>query len=1495
MATVGQLFADLRLNTTRFASDMERSRRIAERNSRQMESAFQKVKRVTETMGLAFGALGVAQVLRNTVNAAISFESAMTGVKKTTELTTTEFAELSTGIRNMAKEIPLSVEGIAKIAESAGQLGIKKENILGFARVMADLGVTTNLTSEQAATALARLANITGMNQTEFDRLGSTIVDLGNNFATTEAEIVEMGLRIAGAGSLVGLTEDQILAFAATLSSVGIEAEAGGTAISRVFVEIEKQVATAGKDLSLFAEVAGMSTQQFSRAFVDNAAGAVAQFINGLGRMQKSGKSTSVILERLGMDNVRISDALKRTAGGGDLLTKALGMGAEAWEDNSALVREAVLRYGTAESKIQLFKNTINDLQIDLGGKLVPVLIKFTDVAGFVIRNTDQFTGALQLLLAAGIGGLLMKIPAAIVAFKSWHASMIAALVASKSLGAAVTALGGPLAIIAGAVLIFRNQIADSVIAMGEWLRLLPNVSQAQADSARETQRLAEMLESRLNIQLEQGAVSSAEFRQSLLRMMDVVGTNREAFEQLHRKLESGKITQAQYELQLKKLINTGKTAADVQNEQVAGGQKLREEQEKLVESFRKSINPSKELADKIRTLMTEFDKDLIVKAFADEIRTAALTQRELGTEIDPLIAKLNDEVLAMELAAVAARDLDEATGALLIRYKIGRDTLPDLNKLNRELAEHMRSAADVIASRTTPAVSDLIMTHEEMNRVLGVETISTIEQTRAEFEEWSRQVEKQNQVSEEWNRAWEHAMGNILSGFIGWTSDMISRGNSFAKQLLNIFLSQLLNPLLEAATSIMGGVANAIFGFLSGKGGGGFSLGNLFGVKDAGKIAAGAAGILGAGGVAMGASMAGAGAAGTLAGMSAPALPLFGAGVPGSAAIGGGAAAGGGLGLFGAMKTAGAFLATNPIGWAIMAGLGGLAFGGKIGDALTVNTFEKGSKEFSKDFAGLQIGEDSIKNFVSSLGISEDLFTQERKLFLGSPKALQDLILPIAEQTGQMDKVIQAFSQFEAFGEIHNFSDALKEAIETGNFQRFNEEFLQMAEQSERIGHMLPGLADKFTAVSVEVDKAATRSEMLKAALDDLRAAPERAAQAMTQLAEDISILSEQGASNIETWKLMGPQIQQAIQLHQDLGVEVPESVKNFIQQSEAATLAKFGMLEYAESIGFAVPEVERLALATDALAMSLGFAGDAALDAFGSGFSKMMSSIPDLHNSLSGLSGELMGFWETMEENGVPALQAQHRAWQLFGNRILDTFNNFSLLGEDIPPFLQMMIDWAVQQGLLTVTIDSTTGSMVAQRSEIDKMADSAKMARDAMKELADAERGLAVGNQAAQQARTVRQTLSGFSQGFNFEGFAAGPAGLSSTAQRLGLTRTQFNDLLGQSVIDFGAKQTALANFLLSEGMGSGLADALQMVSPFVGSFATGTDFVPRTGLALVHRGEQIIPAAIAGRGEITVNVGGVHVHGSLIHENEVNRRVELAVRESIRKGGFADLIH
>ena len=184
------------------------------------------------------------------------------------------------------------------------------------------LGDTTNLSSEEAASALAKYANITGLTADNYKRLGSAIVDLGNNFATTEADIVNFAMRIAASGKQVGFTDQQILALSTALSSVGLEAEAGGSAVSKVLTAIDKAVSTNGKTLSTWAETAGMSVSDFKRAWEKDAYSAFQKVVRGMGDAKKGGENLNVLLEELGVTNIRTSDAMKRLSSASDLFSR---------------------------------------------------------------------------------------------------------------------------------------------------------------------------------------------------------------------------------------------------------------------------------------------------------------------------------------------------------------------------------------------------------------------------------------------------------------------------------------------------------------------------------------------------------------------------------------------------------------------------------------------------------------------------------------------------------------------------------------------------------------------------------------------------------------------------------------------------------------------------------------------------------------------------------------------------------------------------------------------------------------------------------------------------------------------------------------------------------------------------------------------------------------------------------------------------------------------
>lgn len=416
--------------------------------------------------------------------ATADWETAMTGVAKTVDAPAEQLERLAQIFVGMSERIPVTAIELAKLGEEAGQLGIHLQNIPAFVETVAALRVATNL-GEEAGTSLARLANIMGTAQTEFGRMGSVIVDLGNNLATTEAEIVDMGLRIAGAGKTIGLTEAQVLGFAGALSSVGVRSEAGGTAISRVMVDIAQAVDTGSDKLQVFARVAGMSVDDFSERFRTDAAGAIQAFIAGLGRLDAQGESTFAVLEELSLADVRVRDVLLRAAGAGDLLTRSLEIGSRAWEENTALAAEADQFYDRLAATFTRLWSKAKNITAEFGNALRPAIERVTEagdkmlnIARGLVRQFAALSAetrvqiALWAGIAAAIGPVLVGLGGFVTALgfvASSAAQVVAVLGGLRAMFARVLAVMGGAALVKVGVVLGGVALAVAAIK-NNWL-----------------------------------------------------------------------------------------------------------------------------------------------------------------------------------------------------------------------------------------------------------------------------------------------------------------------------------------------------------------------------------------------------------------------------------------------------------------------------------------------------------------------------------------------------------------------------------------------------------------------------------------------------------------------------------------------------------------------------------------------------------------------------------------------------------------------------------------------------------------------------------------------------------------------------------------------------------------------------------------------------------------------------------------------------------------
>ena len=367
-----------------------------------------------QTAGTSLAAVGAGALAfsAGTGKLAMDWESAFAGVKKTVDDSTEGYAQLEGELRNLATTLPASHQEIAAVAEAAGQLGVKRDDIVGFTSTMVDLGETTNLTADEAATAIAQISNVMGTMDREgsegVERFGATLVELGNNGASTESEILDMAQRIAGAAKTVGASESDVLALSNTLASMGIRAEQGGGVATRVILKMRSAVDEGGESLETFAQVAGTSAEEFAAKFRSSPMEALDLVAQGIGRVNTEGGNVTATLKDMGIKGTEETQVMLALASAGDLLSESLRMGDEAWKSNSALAAEAEKRYETSEARIQIAWNNIKDAAIDAGGAILPVAANIAEGVGGIVGAFTDLPGPVKGAVGAiaGVGGV---------------------------------------------------------------------------------------------------------------------------------------------------------------------------------------------------------------------------------------------------------------------------------------------------------------------------------------------------------------------------------------------------------------------------------------------------------------------------------------------------------------------------------------------------------------------------------------------------------------------------------------------------------------------------------------------------------------------------------------------------------------------------------------------------------------------------------------------------------------------------------------------------------------------------------------------------------------------------------------------------------------------------------------------------------------------------------------------------------------------------------
>lgn len=441
-------------------------------------------KKLAPLSGAAAAGLGIA------VKSAKDWETAFTGVKKTVDTTEEGYERLGQGIQEMATRTASSAEDIAGVAEAAGQLGVGADDILTFTETMVQLGDTTNLSSTEAATALARFMNVTGGSQKDVGKLGSAVVELGNNFATDERSIVEMSQRLAAAGKIAGLSETDILGLAASMSSVGIQAEAGGTAMTQTLTEIDKIVSGTAKDSSkkmqTLAKISGMSANDFADAWKKNPIKAIEAFIGGLGDLDGEGESATAMLDELGMSGVRQGNMLKSLSLASGVLTKAVQTSNAAYKDNTALTNEANKRYSTFDAQLSQTKESAKAVAVEFGQVMLPVLKDLLEDIKDILSWAKGLDDETKKTIVTVAGVVAALAPVLMIGGKI--VSGVGSLI--KGIGGLNGAMNGML----GPVSLVAAGIGTVVAISSNYQKGLEEIRKAHAELTPEQQALAEKI-----------------------------------------------------------------------------------------------------------------------------------------------------------------------------------------------------------------------------------------------------------------------------------------------------------------------------------------------------------------------------------------------------------------------------------------------------------------------------------------------------------------------------------------------------------------------------------------------------------------------------------------------------------------------------------------------------------------------------------------------------------------------------------------------------------------------------------------------------------------------------------------------------------------------------------------------------------------------------------------------------------------------------------------
>ncbi|MEW6019857.1 MAG: phage tail tape measure protein, partial [Pseudomonadota bacterium] len=420
---------------------------ISEANGQKLramaETQRQNVRRLSgDLVGAGATALALGAALGAPIRAAMTFESAMADVRKVVDFDTPEqFDQMARDIRKLSREIPITAEGLAQMAASAGQAGIARDQILGFVRASAMLATAFDIDPDAAGDALAHLRTGLGVTTEEAVSLADAMNELSNRQASTAADILDVVTRVGAQAKQFGLTGEQVAGLGSAMLATGQPAEVVATSLRNMGKALTRGQAATKRQRDAFAELGLDATETAKRMQVD-AVGTIEDVVARLNKLPAY-MQASISSDLFG-DEAR---ALGPLITNQQLLAESLGIVGDKANYAGSAVREYEVRAKTSENRAKLFGNVLRNLAITGGTILIPIMQALTDILGPIADGIERLTAAHP--------GLVRAVVVAIGALVAFRLASIAVRFASAQTRLALIESG--LAFIG-----FRNRAASA-------------------------------------------------------------------------------------------------------------------------------------------------------------------------------------------------------------------------------------------------------------------------------------------------------------------------------------------------------------------------------------------------------------------------------------------------------------------------------------------------------------------------------------------------------------------------------------------------------------------------------------------------------------------------------------------------------------------------------------------------------------------------------------------------------------------------------------------------------------------------------------------------------------------------------------------------------------------------------------------------------------------------------------------------------------------------